>query len=77
MERGKCIPLLVLQLLHFAITVRQLAQSSSSPIFSPLSGKFCNIYLFPSYRKDVSMTKDHKQNTLSPPELNKDVCKQT
>lgn len=43
--RGKCVLPLVLQAICFVAALRQLAKSSSAPIFSPLKRKFCNICL--------------------------------
>lgn len=65
---GKCVPPLVLQLAYFAATRRQLASSSSASLFSPLNGKFCNICLLLSHRRNVLMTRRCEQNTLIPSE---------
>lgn len=64
--RGKYIPwTLVLQLLCNC-EKDNLLKSSSASIFSPPNGKFCNISLLLSYRKNVLMTRDHEQHTRSP-----------
>lgn len=42
-ERGKCVSSLVLQVICFVATLRQLAKFLSAPIFSPLKGNFCDL----------------------------------